>query len=90
MGAERIRRLYRRPRLVRRQAVFDRLENYDSPLPGRAGGVVVTRPADDLLFLDQRIRDVALVVFVRKSVPEIQYRRLRFTTILFLTCTVDQ
>ena len=53
-GWQRIRRLYRRSRGTRRHPVSDRLENDDEPLPGRAGGARVARPADDLLFLDQR------------------------------------
>ena len=34
--------------------LFDRLEDYDEPVSGRAGRTVDTRPSAHLLFLDQR------------------------------------
>ena len=36
-------------------------------------------PAADLLFLDERHPDVAMVVFVRKRLPEIQYLKTSIT-----------
>ena len=40
---------------------------------------VVARPADDLLFLNQWNSGCRVVVFVRKSVPEIQYLKTSIT-----------
>ena len=64
---------------TRWQAVLDRLEDYDESLLGRADGLLSLDPQLICYSWISGISDVALVVFVRKNHPEIQYLKAAIT-----------
>ena len=55
--------------------MLDRVEDQLHSLPGRTGGLAISGPAARLLLVDNRYCGSGAVVFVRKSMVEVQYLR---------------
>ena len=76
---ERLRRLHRCHRKTRWQALPARVEDQLQPIPGRTGGLLSLDPQLVCYSWMTGIADVAQVVFVRKSLVEVQYLRTTIT-----------